>query len=112
VTYEALPGCRGPKGDPCSGDGHIDMGLTTPLHAIGWAVVACLLVYLVLKLWKRSDDALPVIGLGCGFWLLLWLAIGWLGLSGGGFGVVLVPIMAFGLAWAMVVRRSNEEGAR
>jgi hypothetical protein len=41
--------------------------------------------------------------------LLAWSYCGW---SGGGFGVVLVPIMAFGLAWAMVVRRSNEEGAR
>ena len=109
MTYEALPGCRGPKGDPCSGEYDIGASFMTPLHAIGWAIVACLLVYLVLKLWKRSDDALPVIGLGCGFWVLLWLAIGWLGMSGGGLGIVLVPIMAFGLAWVLVVGRSEGE---
>lgn len=58
MTYEALPGCRGPKGDPCA-DGTMDLFPLTPLYVFGWAVVASLLVYLAFKLWQwwRSSSS-------------------------------------------------------
>jgi hypothetical protein len=105
VTYEALPGCQGPKGEGCE----MFLDLVTPLYAIGWAVVASLLVYLVSKLLGRAGAG-PVVGLGCGFWILLWIVILTLGLGGGGAGLILVPIIAYGLAWAVVRPRSPAHG--
>jgi hypothetical protein len=102
VTHLALPPCR-PKGATCE----MFPDLVTPLHAIGWAVVASLLVHLVFKLLGRADGW-PVIGLGCAFWILLWIAVPVLGVTGGDGGIFFVPVLAYGLAAVVVRSRADE----
>jgi hypothetical protein len=86
------------------------LDLVSPLHAIGWALVASLVVYLVFRLWIRADPW-PVIGLGCGFWVLMWIAAAVFGVLGGGFALIAVPVVAHGLAGAVTAgSRSRPHG--
>lgn len=103
VTYESLlPKCR-TKGEPCE----LWPDLMTPVHATGWSMVwtlvAIVVVCLVFALRGRTG-AWTVIELGCGFWVLLWIVALLLGLHRGDFAVVAVPVVAYGLAWAVAGR--------
>ncbi|MET8762060.1 hypothetical protein [Lentzea sp. NPDC004782] len=104
MTYEAFPKCK-VKGEPCFSMG-FDFDLTTPLHAIGWALVASLLVYVVFKLLRRTD-AWPAMGLGCLFWVLLWIVTFAAAAHTGTFAPIWVPILAYGMAAALVGTRSG-----
>lgn len=101
----AWPKCP-TKGEPCE----LWPDVLTPVYATGWsivwALVASLVVYLVFALRRRSG-AWTVIEIGCGFWLLLWIGALLLGLHRGDFAVVAVPIVAYGLAWAVARIRSS-----
>jgi hypothetical protein len=102
VTYEAFPKCK-EKGEPCFSTG-FDFDLTTPLHAIGWALVASLLVYVVFKLLRRTD-AWPATGLGCLFWVLLWIVSFSAAARTGSFTPIGIPVLAYGIAAALVGSR-------
>ncbi|MEU0884976.1 hypothetical protein ABZ345_40825 [Lentzea sp. NPDC005914] len=71
------------------------------LYPLGWPIGACLVLLAVFVLRRRSG-ALPAVGLGCVFWVLIWVAFlcvapRWRT----SVLVVCVPIVAYGLAGAI-----------
>lgn len=96
----ALPKCQ-MKGDPCIS---FAPDLSLLFEVACWILAPIVLVVVVYALRKRTGAGM-VIGLGCGFWVLFWIAVVTLGLGGGGFGlVVAMPVLAYGLA-AVIVER-------
>lgn len=71
--------------------------LVLPSFAAAWAVVAGALLTGALKLLKQPR-AWTASGLGCGFWLLLWIGAGSFGLLGRPADAIIVPFVAYALA--------------
>jgi hypothetical protein len=102
MTYEAFPKCK-EKGGPCFSTG---FDPTTPLQAIGWALLASLLVYVAFRLLRRTG-AWSAVGLGCLFWVLLWIVTFAAAAHTGTFAPIWVPVLAYGMAAALVGTRSG-----
>ncbi len=99
VTY-ALPKCQ-MKGEAC-----ISFAPSSSfVFQVACLVLAPMVLVVVVYALRKRTGAGKVIGLGCGFWMLFWIAIGTFGLSGGGLGLVIaMPVVAYGLS-AVIVER-------
>ena len=94
MTYLPSPSCNG----ECSPD----LDLLPLLYPLGWPIAASLILFAVLALRRRSGVGTAV-GLGCGFWVLIWFLC--LSLVPRYYSsavlVIGVPIVAYGLAGAL-----------